>query len=257
MGFLIKWKKSKNNKEMNLTGHLTELRNRIIATLVLFFLFFMLGFAFVKDIYTFFINDIDIDLMVISPTEIIWIYFQMAGVVAITGTIPVLAYQTWAFIRPGLTSYERRVSLSYIPFIFVLFIIGLVFGYEIFVQFVFPFILTLSEGMFDVLITVDRYFKFLFQTIIPFALLFELPIAAMFLTTLGIITPDYMSRIRKFAYLALIIISTMLTPPDLLMPLLVSFPFILLYEVSIQLSKVVYRKKLKKYEEFMRQENAV
>ncbi|WP_222599163.1 twin-arginine translocase subunit TatC [Aquibacillus kalidii] len=254
MAFPIKWDKGVNNK-LNLVGHLTELRNRIVVTIILFLFFFIVGFVYVEEIYTFFINDINIDLMVISPTEIIWIYFRMAGVVAIAGTLPVLAYQIWAFIKPGLTHYERKVSLSYIPFIFFLFIGGLVFGYEIFVHLIFPFVLSLSVGMFEAMITVDSYFKFLFRITIPFALIFELPIAAMFLTTLGVITPAYLKKVRKIAYFALIVISTMLTPPDFLLPILISLPLIALYEISIHLSKIVNRKKQEKDKGVMKQED--
>ncbi|WP_331279649.1 twin-arginine translocase subunit TatC [Oceanobacillus salinisoli] len=244
-----------NNHEMDVVGHLTELRNRIIITLIFFALFFLVGFLFVEDIYSFFISDTEIDLIVISPSEIIWIYFRMAGLVALTGIIPVLAYEVWAFVKPGLTKRERKISLLYIPFLFLLFLGGLVFGYTVFVKLIFPFILSLSEGMFEVMLTVDRYFKFLFRITVPFAILFELPIVAMFLTTLGILTPDYMKRIRKYAYFVLIVLCTMLTPPDLFLPIIVSLPLILLYEVSIQLSKLVWAKKQEQHEEFLERES--
>lgn len=240
---------------MDLVGHLTELRNRLMITLAIFCLFFITGIVFVKDIYAFFINDITNDLTVLSAAEIVWIYFRMAGIVALTGTIPVLAFQIWAFVSPGLTPYERRVSMLYIPFVFLLFVGGLAFGYVVFVQLIFPFILSLSDGMFNVMITVEGYFKFLFRITVPFALLFELPVGAMFLTTLGVLTPDHMKNIRKYAYFAIMVVSTLLTPPDFLLPLLVSVPFILLYEVSIHLSKVVYRKKQEQLKTFMQQES--
>lgn len=238
----------KSKKEMNIVGHLSELRNRIIVTLLFFVLFFIVGFIYVQDIYSFFINDIDIELIVISPGEIVWIYFSMAGIVAVAGILPFLAYQIWAFIKPGLAPNERKVSLSYIPFVFLLFIGGLVFGYMVFIEFLFPFLLGLSEGMFNIMITVDRYFKFLFRTVIPFAILFELPIIAMFLTSLGLLTPGFMRNKRKYAYFILIVLSTLLTPPDLILPLLMSIPLIVLYEVSIYLSGMVYRKKLQNQE---------
>jgi len=240
---------------MDVVSHLSELRNRILVTLAFFIAFFIGGFIYVEEIYAFFVNDIDMELTVISPGEIIWIYFSMAGIVAIAGTLPIIAYQIWAFIKPGLTPHERKVSLPYIPVIFVLFVAGLAFGYFIFIKLIFPFLLSLNDGMFDVMFTVDRYFKFLFRVTIPFAIMFELPIIAMFLTGLGMLNPDAMKKYRKYAYFALIVISTMLTPPDFILPLIVSIPFILLYEVSIYLSKTVYRKKLKKHEEFMNEEN--
>ncbi|HLR71730.1 MAG TPA: twin-arginine translocase subunit TatC, partial [Pseudogracilibacillus sp.] len=238
-------------KDMDVVSHLSELRNRIMVTLVFFIAFFIGGFIYVEEIYAFFVNDINMELTVISPGEIIWIYFSMAGVVAIAGTLPVLAYQIWAFIKPGLTSHERKISLPYVPVIFLLFLAGLAFGYFIFIKLIFPFLLSLNDGMFDVMFTVDRYFKFLFRITLPFAIMFELPIIAMFLTGLGVLNPDVMKKYRKYAYFILIVISTMLTPPDFILPLLVSIPFILLYEISIYLSKVVYKRKQKKHEELM------
>ena len=238
-------------KEMNLVGHLAELRNRLIVTAIIFVAFFVVGFIYIKDIYWFFVNDIDLTLTAISPTEIIWIYFSMAGLVAIVGTIPLLTYQIWAFIKPGLMPHERKATLGYIPAIFMLFIFGLIFGYIIFVKLIMPFLLSLNDGMFDIMFTVDRYFKFLFRVTLPFALLFELPIVAMFFTSLGVLTPDFMIKNRKYAYFGLIVIGVLITPPDFVLQLVVAVPLIIIYEISIQLSKIVYKKKMKKHEEFM------
>lgn len=238
------------DKEMNVTGHLSELRNRLIVTSIFFVVFFIVGFIYVKDIYGFFVNDLDFTLNVISPGEIIWIYFSMAGLVAVIGTIPILCLQVWLFIKPGLTSNERKASLSYIPAIFILFLIGLAFGYFLFVKLILPFLLSLNEGMFNELFTVDKYFSFMLHVTVPFAILFEIPIIAMFLTSLGVITPDYMRKIRKYAYFVLVIVGAIVTPPDFFLQIIVAIPLIILYEISIYCSKAVYRKKLKKHQEF-------
>ncbi|MFS0751625.1 twin-arginine translocase subunit TatC [Oceanobacillus sp. 1P07AA] len=238
-------------KEMNVVGHLSELRNRLIVTAVIFIILFIIGFLNVKDIYWFFVNDIDLELTAISPTEIIWVYFSMAGLVAIVGTIPILAYQVWAFISPALTSREKKVSLSYIPALFLLFIIGLIFGYLIFIHLIFPFLLSLNEDMFNIMFTVDRYFTFLMKITLPFAFLFELPLIAMFLTSLGILTPQFMTKNRKYAYFVLIIIGVLITPPDFILQIVVAVPLMIIYEISIYLSKIVYKKKQQKHEEFM------
>lgn len=237
---------SELGKEMNMIGHLSELRNRIIWTAVVFVLFFAIGFIFVRDIYGFFVNDLDFTLNVISPGEIIWIYFTMASLVGLVGTLPFFCLQLWLFIRPGLTSRERKVSLSYIPATFLLFAGGLVFGYYIFTGLILPFLLSLNEGMFNELFTVDRYFKFLLRVTLPFAVLFEIPVITMFLTSLGILTPSFMRKTRKYAYLILVIIGTIISPPDFILQLVVAVPLILLYEVSIFLSGFTYRKKLKR-----------
>ncbi|MFC3038886.1 twin-arginine translocase subunit TatC [Virgibacillus xinjiangensis] len=240
-----------NEKEMNFTGHLSELRNRLIVTAIFFIAFFIAGFIYSRDIYWFFVRDLDFQLNVISPGEIIWIYFTMAGLIAIIATVPLLAYQIWAFVKPGLTQTERRASLAYIPALFLLFIAGLVFGYFMFIEMILPFLLSLNEGMFNEMFTVDRYFKFLLRVTLPFAVLFEIPIIAMFLTSIGILTPDFMAKTRKYGYFILIIIGTIVTPPDFVLQIVVAVPLILLYEISIHLSKLVYRKKERKHEEFM------
>ncbi|MFD1040041.1 twin-arginine translocase subunit TatC [Virgibacillus byunsanensis] len=242
-------------KEMNLTGHLSELRNRLIVTAVFFLVFFIVGFIFVKDIYWFFVDDVDFKLTVISPAEIIWLHFTMAGLVAVVGIIPILALQVWLFIKPGLTPNERKASLAYIPAVFLLFIAGLVFGYYMFIQLILPFLLSLNDGMFNEMFTTEKYFRFLFRITLPFAVLFEIPIIAMFLTTLGILTPEFMRKNRKYAYLVLIIIGTIVTPPDFILQIVVALPLIFLYEISIYLSAIVYQRKQRKHKEFMETED--
>src|SRR5699024_9470753 len=96
-------------KMMNVVGHLSELRNRLLVIMIVFVVFFALGFVNLKEIYTFLIKGIDIQLTVMSPGEIIWIYLYISGVIGFIGTIPILAYQLWAYISPGLTSKEKRV----------------------------------------------------------------------------------------------------------------------------------------------------
>lgn len=242
---------NKHEKDMNVTGHLSELRNRLIMTAVLFVLLFIVGFIFVRDIYGFFVNDLDFVLNVTSPGDIIWIYFTMAGLIAIIGTLPVLSLQVWLFIKPGLTPAERKASLPYIPAIFILFIGGLTFGYFIFIKLILPFLLSLNDGMFNEIFTVDKYFKFLLRVTLPFAVLFEIPIVAMFLTSLGILTPDFMKKTRKYAYFILVIVGAAVTPPEFILQIVVAIPLIILYEISIHLSAIVYRKKQRKHQKFM------
>lgn len=245
---------SLHDKEMDLTGHLSELRNRLIITGIFFILFLILGFVYVKDIYGFFEKDIDFPLNITSPGDIVWVYFTMAGLTAVIGTIPVLSLQLWLFIKPGLTSKEQRASLAYIPALFLLFVGGLIFGYIIFSQLILPFLLSLNDGMFNELFTVSNYFRFMFRVVLPFAFLFEIPIIAMFLTSLGMITPDFLRKIRKYAYFIMVIIGAIVTPPDFILQIVVAIPLFLLYEISIYLSGIVYRKKIRKHQEFMREE---
>lgn len=239
------------DSEMNLVGHLTELRNRIIVTIVFFIIFFIIGFIFIEDIYGFFEADIDFQLTVTGIADIIWIYISIAGILAIVGTLPILSLQLWLFIKPGLKKHERTTSLAYVPAVFFLFVMGLVFGYFLFIQLIVPFLLSLNDGMFNELFTVDKYFKFMFKVIIPFALIFEIPIVSMFLTSLGIINAMTLRKIRKYAYLILLIVGALITPPDIFLQLIVALPLFILYEISIYLSAIVERRKERKHKKFM------
>lgn len=239
------------DSEMNLVGHLTELRNRIIVTIIFFIIFFIIGFIFIEDIYGFFEADIDFQLTVTGIADIIWIYISIAGILAIVGTLPILSLQLWLFIKPGLKKHERTTSLAYVPAVFFLFVMGLIFGYFLFIQLIVPFLLSLNDGMFNELFTVDKYFKFMFKVIIPFALIFEIPIVSMFLTSLGVINPMTLRKIRKYAYLILLVVGALITPPDIFLQLIVALPLFILYEISIYLSAIVERRKQRKHKKFM------
>jgi len=172
----------------------------------------------------------------------------LASLIAIAGTLPFFCLQIWSFVRPALTPKEQKVSLSYIPAVFILFIAGLAFGYFLIQPLIFDFLLSLGEGKFNVSFTVDKYFKFLMRITLPFAVFFEIPIIVMFLTSLGIVSPAFLRRVRKYAYFVLVIVGTMISPPDFILQLVVAFPLIVLYEVSIFLSSVVDRRRKKKVE---------
>ncbi|MDQ0272002.1 twin-arginine translocase subunit TatC [Cytobacillus purgationiresistens] len=246
-----------NEKELNYIDHLEELRKRLIIIVVAFIAFFIVGFVFVDDIYRWFVRDLEQKLIVLGPSDIIWVYFTIATVIAFAGTIPVIALQIWQFVKPGLVPKERKITLSYIPALFVLFIVGLCFGYFVILPTMFNFLTNLSAGMMETSFTVDKYFKFIFHMTLPFGILFELPVVAMFLTSMGIINPYVLTKIRKYAYFVLIVISVLISPPDLMSDIIVSIPLLILYEISINLSKIVYRRKLRKEKEMQVEETGL
>ncbi|MEH7373497.1 MULTISPECIES: twin-arginine translocase subunit TatC [Bacillaceae] len=243
------------DKELNLVDHLEELRKRIILSALAFVVFFIAGFIYVDDIYKWFVGNTK--LMVLGPSDIMWIYFMLATVVAVAGTIPVLALQIWLFVRPALRPIERRITISYVPALFFLFIIGLAFGYFIIFPMVLDFLVNMGKDMFVTNFTAERYFSFIMNMTLPFGVLFELPVVVMFLTSLGIINPFVLAKIRKYAYFVLIIIAIVITPPDFMSDFVVTLPLLLLYEISINLSKFVYRKRLKKLQEEDKEDEVV
>ncbi|MGM0899807.1 MAG: twin-arginine translocase subunit TatC [Bacillota bacterium] len=241
------------DKELNVIDHLDELRKRLILTVFAFLVFFVVGFVFVEDIYQFFVQDLDVKLVVLGPSDIVWIYFMIATVIAIAGTIPVLATQIWLFVKPALKPIERKMTLSYIPALFILFIVGLLFGYFVIFPTILNFLVELSGDMVVTNFTADKYFRFILNMTIPFGVLFLMPVVVMFLTSLGIINPYVLSKIRKYAYFVLVVVAVVISPPDIMSDFLVTVPLLFLYEISINLSKIVYRRKMKKEKEWEEQ----
>ncbi|WP_026585011.1 twin-arginine translocase subunit TatC [Bacillus sp. J33] len=235
-----------NDQAVNVLQHFEELRKRLIIIAVTFIVFLALSFIFVKDIYEWLVKDLDFKLAVLGPSEILWVYFMLASVVAIAGTIPVAAHQIWLFVSPALTKTERKVALAYIPALFFLFITGISFGYFVLLPLVLNFLMALSGEMFTAFFTTEKYFKFVLHLTLPFGFLFELPVVIMFLTSLGIINPYSLQKIRKYAYFVLIVVAILVTPPDFISDILVTLPLLLLYEASVSLSKLIYNRKLKK-----------
>ncbi|MDC2864067.1 MULTISPECIES: twin-arginine translocase subunit TatC [unclassified Bacillus (in: firmicutes)] len=237
------------DKELQIVDHLEELRKRIIISAVAFVVFFIVGFMFTTDIYKWFAKGIDMKLSVLGPSDILWVYFMLATVVAIAGTIPVIAMQIWLFVRPALRPKERKVTLTYVPALFFLFIIGLAFGYFVIFPMILSFLLHLGQDMFVAQFTAEKYFQFMMNVTLPFGVLFELPVVVMFLTSLGILNPYVLSAIRKYAYFILVVIAVVITPPDFVSDFIVTIPLLVLYEISIFLSKFVFRKQLKRQQE--------
>ncbi|AOH54756.1 twin arginine-targeting protein translocase TatC [Peribacillus muralis] len=236
------------SEEVHVMEHMEELRSRIIKTLIGFVAAFIVSFIFVQDIYEVLIKDMDGKLAVLGPSDILWVYMMIAAVCAITATIPLAAYQLWRFVAPALKPEERKVTFRFIPGLFILFITGIAFGYFVLFPIVLGFLTSLSAGQFEMVFTAEKYFRFMINLILPFGILFEMPLVVMFLTRLGIINPAVLKKSRKISYFALVIISILITPPDIISDIMVIIPLLMLYEMSVQLSTIVYRKRLMKEE---------
>jgi sec-independent protein translocase protein TatC len=161
-----------------------------------FILAFSVGLIFVADIYQWFIKDFGEKLVVLGPTDILWIYFMISGVFALIVTITVAAFETWRFVKPGLTKDEQRATLMFVPSLFVLFLVGISFGYFVLFPIVFAFLTTLSAGQYETMFTVDKYFRFLMNLTLPFGFLFEMPVVVMFLTMLGFLNPLRLAKVN-------------------------------------------------------------
>lgn len=233
------------NPEKSFVGHLDEMRRRLLFTLIAFLVSLGGAFVYVKEIYRWLVRDLDHKLAILAPSDVIWVYLKLAGVVAMAVTLPIAAYQLWQFVKPALQPKEQRATLAYIPWLPALFIAGIGFGYWV----IYPMVLQFLEGMsgdFETVYTADKYFSFMLSMTVPFGLLFEMPITVMFLTRIGVLNPARLAKARKLSYFALTVTAVLITPPDIVSDILVVIPLFVLYEVSVTLSKVVYKKRLAK-----------
>lgn len=236
------------DQEVALTVHLEELRKRLIYILASFLVFFAVSFAFVEQIYNWLVKDLEFKLALLGPGDVLWIYFKISAVCSIALTIPLAAYHVWRFVLPALQEHERKATFMLIPALFLLFILGISFGYFLVFPIVLSFMQELAGEGFQQFYTSEKYFSFLISLTVPFGILFELPVVILFLTAIGILNPQMLKKSRKIAYFVILITSVLITPPDLISDILVLVPLVLIYEVSINLSSFIYRKKLLKTE---------
>lgn len=233
--------------KMRMLEHATEFRNRLLIVLVLFLSFFIAAFSIVEHLYTWLVDLSDVKLTVLGPTDILWVYFVLAGTFALVATFPIALFHIWRFISPALNEEERKGVSLYLPALLLSFVVGVLFGFYIIFPNVLTFLTGLAGDQMNTMFTAEKYFRFLLNLTLPIGFLFELPIVVMFFTRIGIINPVQLTKARKIAYFLLTIVSTLVTPPDLISAVLIAIPLALLYELGIILSKVVYGKK-QKYE---------
>lgn len=227
-------------EELTLVEHLSELRKRLIIVISVFVVALTIGFLISQKLLNYIKKSasVSIDWNVFGFTDGFLIYFKCAFIVALLFTLPLFLYQTWAFVKPGLTEDESKGTLLYVPLSFFLFIIGVAFSYFV----VFPLVLNFMSNINQNIGAVEtygiaQYFTFMFNVVFPISIIFEMPVVVLFLTKLGILDPDKLSKMRKLAYFVLVVVGVSLTPPDVISDLLIIIPLFLLFEISILCSK--------------------
>lgn len=234
--------------EYTLVEHLTELRKRLIIVAVTFLITLIIGFSFSPKI---------LQLIKMQPTasRVEWnvfgytdgllIYLKCALLVAILITLPIALYQTWLFVKPGISKEEAKGTALFIPASFFLFIAGVSFSYFLLFPLMLNFMSSINESIGAVeTYGMKQYFTFMFNLIIPVGLVFELPVVILFLTKLGIVTPDSLRKMRKIAYFVLVVVGVAISPPDFISDILIIIPLLLLFEISILVSSWSVKRKL-------------
>lgn len=231
---------------MDLIGHLSELRKRLVIVAIVFVSAFIIGFIFAPNLLEYFKSNaaMTIDWNVFKFSDGLLIYLKCALIVAIVASLPVLLYEIWAFVKPGLHPDEAKGAFLYVPFSMLLFIVGIYFSYFIVFPMVIQFMSSINQNIGAIeTYGIAEYFTMLFNVVLPIALVFEMPVIVMFLTTIGVINPKRLKKARKVSYFTLVIIGVSLTPPDIVSDILIIIPLFLLFEISIFLSAFVKRRK--------------
>ena len=240
---------------MSLMGHLNELRRRLFRMVIIVILGFVAFYGVAEYLYAYLSAPLQAQLpegsklIYTSPAGAFFTYMKVALVASLFGTSPITFYQVWAFIAPGLYKEEKRAVLPLAFFSSVFFIAGAAFCFFTVFPIAFKFFMGFTTDTIVPMISVEEYLGFALKLLIAFGVVFEMPLFAYFLSRFGILSPDFMRRQRRYAILLIFIVAAILTPPDVFSQCLMAMPMLILYEVSIYVSAIAYKKKESKPEE--------
>jgi len=237
----------KKVSEMPFLDHLEELRWRIIKTLAGIIVGAIITFIFMNPIFEILLKpatslDPPPELQVLKVHGMFMLKWAIALVGGLVLALPLLTYQTWKFTTPGLLENERKYAFPVILFSFIAFISGVLFAYFIMIPFSLKFFV--SMGYVDVQnnFSINYYFGYILWLLVAAGLLFEMPVLVMILSAIDLVTPTLMRRFRRHAYVSIMILSAVITPPDPVSLFMMTFPLLTLYEVSIVISKIFVSK---------------
>ncbi len=232
------------------TEHLEELRKRLITCFAAILVGFILTYAFKEDLYQILLGPLpdllknESDSMVFTHlTEPFFTYLKVAGLAGIMLAAPVIFYQFWMFIAPGLYSQERKLLLPVVCLSSFFFVGGALFGYFVVFPLGFKFFLGFTTETIRPMLSMREYLGFSAKLLLAFGIAFELPLVLTFLARLGIVSTSFLKKNRKYAILIFFIGSAILTPPDVISQVMMSIPLMGLYELSIFGAKIFGKKK--------------
>jgi len=237
------------NEKISLTEHLEELRTRMIRCFIAVGIGFVLSYGFKEKLFQILTKPL-IDLMqkddrliFTGLPEAFFTYLKVALIFGIIIATPVILYQFWMFIVPGLYDKERKMIIPVVVLSSFFFLGGAMFGYFVVFPFGFKFFLGFASETIRPLPSMREYLTFASKLLLAFGVVFELPIIITFLAKFGIVTVDFLKKNRKYALLLFFAGSAILTPPDVITQLMMAFPLMVLYEISILGAKIFGAKK--------------
>ncbi|MFQ6007592.1 MAG: twin-arginine translocase subunit TatC [Candidatus Zixiibacteriota bacterium] len=230
---------------MPFLDHLEELRRRLLKSIVAVVVMALVAFYFSEELMSFLVTPLgDIKLHVTEVTGSFYAYLKVSLVAGVVAASPIVFYQLWAFIAPGLYQHEKARVLPLVLVSTILFLIGASFCYLVVLPFSLKFLIGFSGDLLSPIITVGSYLTFAGILMLAFGVGFEMPVVAYFLGRVGLISSRFLAKGRRYAIVLILIIAAVLTPtPDVATQLMLAGPLYLLYEVSIILVKVTGRKR--------------
>jgi sec-independent protein translocase protein TatC len=230
---------------MPFTAHLAELRSRLLKSVLAVIIGAVACYAVVDDIFAVLAAPLrrlqirGLTLIGTSVTEAFFTKLKISFIAAVIIASPVLLWQAWQFIAPGLYEHEKRYSRSFVLFGSIFFIAGAAFCYTVVIQHGLRFLLQRYEAIdIQPLLQVGDYLSVVSRLVLAFGVMFELPVLAFFLARVGMIDHRFLIRQSRYAIVAIALFAAVLTPPDLISQVLLMVPLTLLYGISIAVAYV-------------------
>lgn len=232
--------------EMSFLDHLEEMRWRLIYATIGVVIGTIIAWIFIDQLVNFILlkpaRDANANLQNLKPFGQLFLFVQVAIVAGIVISVPNIFYQLWKFIVPALKKSEKKYIFSIVFFSSVCFLSGIVFAYYVLLPLALKFVA--EFGATDIVnnFAINEYMSIIISLMLGAAIIFELPMLSFFLTKLGVLTPAFMRKYRRYALIVILFFAAFLTPPDPVSQLILAVPLVLLYEISIFISKISLKK---------------
>lgn len=233
------------------TEHLTELRDRLIRCFIAVGVGFVLAYFFKEKLFQLLIAPLVQVMGEFENTKIIFTglpeafftYLKVSLLAGIVLSTPVLFYEFWMFVSPGLYRSEKKYFIPIVLLSLIFFILGSSFGYFIVFPYGFEFFLSFSTDVIQAMPSMREYLTFASKMLLAFGFVFELPLVLTFMARMGIVTVPFLKKNRKYALLLFFVGAAMITPPDVVTQVMMALPLMILYEISIIGARIFGRKK--------------
>jgi len=232
---------SVDSEKQPLLYHLMALRTLLMHCGIAILIGFAAAFYFLcEPLMNFIISPITargIDIIYTAVSEALTTQIKVSFVAGVVLVSPYVFYQIWAYVKPALYDNEIRLFRTLFFIALVLFLTGIFFCYQYVYALALNFFFVAGENLATPMLSIDKYIGFLFGFILPFGIVFELPVAIFMFTRLGWVNYEMLSTSRKFVFFGIFIFAAILTPPDVVSQVMLGVPMFLLYEVGVQVSR--------------------